>query len=96
MEFNFKGHRFFYKRREKKILKQVVWFPLQIASHFWKLTCFISSYSCDDYNYFSNNLRVGAVGNVKKVKNAISLARAVMKYTTSTLLTGEERKYIII
>ena len=43
--------------------------------------------------YARKTLRVGAVGNVKTVKNVISLARAVIRHTTSTFLAGEDGKF---
>ena len=45
--------------------------------------------------YARKTLRVGAVGNVKTVKNVISLARAVIRHTTSTFLAGEDGKFKI-
>lgn len=36
-----------------------------------------------------NNMNVGAVGAIKRIKNAISVARKVMENTYHTLLVGE-------
>lgn len=37
-------------------------------------------------------MEIGAVANLRRVKNAIGVARAVMKYTTHTLLAGNQAK----
>lgn len=38
---------------------------------------------------FRDTMEVGAVGNLRRVKNAVGVARAVMEYTEHTLLVGE-------
>lgn len=37
----------------------------------------------------SNTMEVGAVGDLRRIKNAIGVARAVMERTDHTLLVGE-------
>ena len=36
-----------------------------------------------------NNYDVGAVGDLRRIKSAISVARAVMEHTQNTFLVGE-------
>lgn len=38
---------------------------------------------------FRDTMEVGAVGNLRRVKNAVGVARAVMEYTEHTFLVGE-------
>lgn len=38
---------------------------------------------------FSDTMEVGAVGDLRRVKNAVAVARAVMEHTQHTLLVGE-------
>lgn len=38
-------------------------------------------------------MEVGAVGNLRRIKNAIGVARAVMELTDHTLLVGESGIY---
>ncbi|KAG1954329.1 N-terminal nucleophile aminohydrolases (Ntn hydrolases) superfamily protein [Pimephales promelas] len=38
---------------------------------------------------FSNTMEVGAVGDLRRVKNAVGVARAVMEYTEHTFIVGE-------
>lgn len=37
----------------------------------------------------SDTMEVGAVGDLRRVKNAVGVARAVMEHTQHTLLVGE-------
>lgn len=56
------------------------------------------SYSCS-YNKFqiflvsSNTMEVGAVADLRHVKNAIGVARKVIEHTKHTLLVGESGNY---
>ena len=45
------------------------------------------------YN-FSVTHDVGSVAGLRRIKNAISVARAVMKYTKHTLLVGDAGKML--
>lgn len=37
----------------------------------------------------STTMNVGAVGDLRRIKNAIGVARSVLEHTTHTLLAGE-------
>ena len=39
---------------------------------------------------------VGAVGSLRRVKNAVGVARAVMEHTQHTMLVGELGKYHVL
>lgn len=38
---------------------------------------------------FRDTMEVGAVGDLRRVKNAVGVARAVMEYTEHTFIVGE-------
>lgn len=38
---------------------------------------------------YSTTMNVGAVGDLRRIKNAIGVARKVLEHTTHTLLAGE-------
>jgi len=44
---------------------------------------------------FSNTMEVGAVGDLRRVKNAVGVARAVMEYTEHTFIVGESGRNCI-
>lgn len=39
--------------------------------------------------FVSDTMEVGAVGGLRRVKNAVGVARAVMEHTLHTLIVGE-------
>lgn len=39
--------------------------------------------------FLSDTMEVGAVGDLRRVKNAVGVARAVMEHTRHSLLVGE-------
>lgn len=41
------------------------------------------------FSVSSETMEVGAVADLRRIKNAIGVARAVMEYTDHTLLVGE-------
>ena len=45
--------------------------------------------------FVSTTMEMGAVGGLRHVRAAISVARSVMKYTKHTLLVGEEGKTFV-
>ena len=42
------------------------------------------------FNNYSNTHNVGGVGDLRRVKSAISVARYVLDYTDHTLLVGDQ------
>jgi len=59
---------------------------------FCKMTSHLFSFNvCESVHHgtnFRSTFEVGAVANLRNIKNAISVAHAVMKYTKHTLLVG--------
>ena len=51
---------------------------------------FVSFYVIPNFVLFSVTHDVGAVGCLKQVKRAISVARSVMEHTTETFLVGDD------
>jgi Asparaginase len=48
---------------------------------------------CEEKFFYRATFDVGAVANLRNVKNAIGVAHAVMKYTTHTMLVGSLGKF---
>ena len=44
---------------------------------------------------FRDTYEVGSVGDLRKVKDAIGVARAVMDYTDHTLIVGESGEWFL-
>lgn len=44
---------------------------------------------------FSNTMEVGAVADLRRVKNAIGVARKVIQHTRHTLLVGESGNFFV-
>ena len=64
---------------------------LRATRYIKKLYIYIYVCVCDFKNgmFFRETHNVGAIGGLWRIKNAISVAHAVMKHTTHTLLMGE-------